>query len=129
VITMIPAAYPTYTPLIQGLLFLGLFLGTILSEVFCSGRLSDAIVRRLAKRNGGVRVAEMRLPLAFPAILLTGVGLVVWGVSLDKGWHWVVGQVGLFFCELPFSFLSLPPLTLSQSSRCIGVLWCGANMI
>ncbi|KAL2849042.1 major facilitator superfamily domain-containing protein [Aspergillus pseudodeflectus] len=96
VITMIPAAYPTYTPLIQGLLFLGLFLGTILSEVFCSGRLSDAIVRRLAKRNGGVRVAEMRLPLAFPAIVLTGVGLVVWGVSVQRNWHWVTGQVGLF---------------------------------
>ncbi|KAL2828827.1 major facilitator superfamily domain-containing protein, partial [Aspergillus pseudoustus] len=97
VITMIPAAYPTYTPLVQGLLFLGLFLGTVLSEVLCSGRLSDAIVRRLAKRNnGGVRVAEMRLPLAFPAILLTGVGLVVWGVSVDKGYHWMVGQVGLF---------------------------------
>ncbi|CEL03416.1 hypothetical protein ASPCAL04571 [Aspergillus calidoustus] len=96
VITMIPAAYPSYTPLIQGLLFLGLFLGTILSEVFCSGRLSDAIVRRLAKRNGGVRVAEMRLPLAFPAIVLTGVGLVVWGVSVQRNWHWVTGQVGLF---------------------------------
>ncbi|KAL3460324.1 major facilitator superfamily domain-containing protein [Aspergillus heterothallicus] len=96
VITMIPAAYATYTPLIQGLLFLGLFLGTIISEVLCSGRLSDAIVKRLAKRNGGVRVAEMRLPLAFPAILLTGVGLIVWGVSVDKGYHWMVGQVGLF---------------------------------
>ncbi|KAJ0425378.1 major facilitator superfamily domain-containing protein [Aspergillus carlsbadensis] len=97
VITMIPAAYPSYTPLIQGLLFLGLFLGTIISEVLCSGRLSDAIVRRLAKRNGGVRVAEMRLPLAFPAIVLTGVGLVVWGVSVQRNWHWVAGQVGLFF--------------------------------
>jgi hypothetical protein len=120
VITMIPAAYPSYTPLIQGLLFLGLFLGTILSEVFCSGRLSDAIVRRLAKRNGGVRVAEMRLPLAFPAIVLTGVGLVVWGVSVQRNWHWVTGQVGLFLCMSPFpdfffslSF-SLPHLTFSQ---------------
>jgi hypothetical protein len=131
VITMIPAAYPSYTPLIQGLLFLGLFLGTILSEVFCSGRLSDAIVRRLAKRNGGVRVAEMRLPLAFPAILLTGVGLVVWGVSLDKGWHWAVGQVGLFFCEslfFPFLFSLCPPhqhLALPYLFSCLArALYC-----
>lgn len=71
VITMVPAAYEKYTPLIQGLLFLGLFIGTVVSEVCCSGRLSDYIVGKLAKRNGGVRVAEMRLWLAYPAILLT----------------------------------------------------------
>lgn len=74
VITMIPAAYPTYTPLIQGLLFLGLFLGTFLSEIGCSGRLSDFIVEKLSKRNGNIRVPEMRLWLAYPAILIsTGV--------------------------------------------------------
>lgn len=72
VVTMVPAAYPNYSPLIQGLLFLGLFLGTIFSEIFCSGRLSDYIVDRLAKKNGNVRVAEMRLWLAYPAIVLTG---------------------------------------------------------
>ncbi|KAF7173595.1 hypothetical protein CNMCM5623_005856 [Aspergillus felis] len=73
VITMVPAAYASYTPLIQGLLFLGLFLGTVTSEICCSGRLSDYIVERLAKRNGSVRVAEMRLWLAYPAILTTAV--------------------------------------------------------
>ncbi|KAL3470692.1 major facilitator superfamily domain-containing protein [Aspergillus californicus] len=96
VITMVPAAYPQYSPLIQGLLFLGLFLGTIISEITCSGRLSDAIVRRLAKKNGGVRVAEMRIWLAYPAILLTAVGLILFGVSIDKSYHWMVGQVAFF---------------------------------
>ena len=71
IITMVPAAYANYSPLIQGLLFLGLFLGTIISEICCSGRLSDYIVKRLAKRNGGVRIAEMRLWLAYPAIVVT----------------------------------------------------------
>ncbi|KAF4152129.1 hypothetical protein CNMCM6069_002551 [Aspergillus lentulus] len=96
VITMVPAAYASYTPLIQGLLFLGLFLGTVTSEICCSGRLSDYLVGRLAKRNGSVRVAEMRLWLAYPAILVTAVGLVVWGVSIDKNYHWIVGQVAFF---------------------------------
>ncbi|KAL5343166.1 major facilitator superfamily domain-containing protein [Aspergillus crustosus] len=96
VITMVPAAYPQYSPLIQGLLFLGLLLGTVISEICCSGRLSDAIVNRLAKRNGGVRVAEMRIWLAFPAILLTAVGLILFGVSIDKSYHWMVGQVAFF---------------------------------
>jgi hypothetical protein len=71
VITMVPAAYANYTPLIQGLLFLGLFLGTVLSEIGCSGRLSDFIVERLSKKNSNIRVPEMRLWLAYPAILIT----------------------------------------------------------
>jgi hypothetical protein len=71
VITMVPAAYATYSPLIQGMLFLGLLLGTVISEVCFSGRLSDYIVNKLSKRNGNIRVPEMRLWLAYPAILLT----------------------------------------------------------
>lgn len=96
VITMAPAAYAEYTPLIQGLLFIGLLLGTVFSEVFCSGSLSDWIVARLAKKNGGVRVPEMRLWLAYPALVITAVGLIVWGISIDKGYHWMVGQVAFF---------------------------------
>ncbi|KAL8931080.1 MAG: hypothetical protein Q9208_000183 [Pyrenodesmia sp. 3 TL-2023] len=60
IITMIPAAYVQYSPQIQGLLFLGLLLGTLFSEIFMSGRLSDYIVTRLAKQNNGVRLPEMR---------------------------------------------------------------------
>ncbi|KAJ5177413.1 Major facilitator superfamily domain general substrate transporter [Penicillium coprophilum] len=96
VITMVPAAYASYTPLIQGLLFLGLFLGTVISEMGCSGRLSDFIVERLSRKNGNIRVPEMRLWLAYPAILITTVGLIVWGVSIDKNYHWIVGQVAFF---------------------------------
>lgn len=35
----------------------------------------------------------MRLWLSYPAILLTAVGLIVWGISVDKKYHWIVGQV------------------------------------
>ncbi|KAJ5609329.1 Major facilitator superfamily domain general substrate transporter [Penicillium herquei] len=96
VITMVPSAYAEYTPLVQGLLFLGLFLGTIVSEICCSGRLSDYIVTRLSNRNGTLPMAEMRLWLAYPAILITAVGLIVWGVSIDQNYHWIVGQIALF---------------------------------
>ena len=71
IITSIPAAYAQYSPQIQGLLFLGLILGTVFSETFCSGRLSDLLVAKMAKRNNDVRVAEMRLWLAYPAALLS----------------------------------------------------------
>jgi len=96
VITMLPAAYLDYSPLIQGLLFIGLLLGTLFAELLIGGRLSDVIVARLARKNGGVRMPEMRLWLAYPAGLLTAIGLILWGVSVDKGYHWMVGQVALF---------------------------------
>lgn len=71
IITMLPAAYASYSPQTQGLLFLGLLLGTLFAELFCSGRASDYIMLRLAKKNNGVRVPEMRLWLAYPAALLS----------------------------------------------------------
>ena len=71
IITMIPSAYVQYSPQIQGLLFIGLLLGTLASEIFCSGRLSDWIVLKLTRRNDNIRVAEMRLWLAYPAALLS----------------------------------------------------------
>jgi hypothetical protein len=69
--SMIPAAYAQYPPHIQGLLVIGLLLGTLVSEFCFSGRLSDVIVERLARKNDGVRVAEMRLWLVYPAALLS----------------------------------------------------------
>lgn len=71
IITMLPAAYVSYSPQIQGLLFIGLLLGTLFSEIVCSGRLSDSIVSKLTKKNDGIRVPEMRLWLAYPAALLS----------------------------------------------------------
>ena len=72
IVTMVPSAYANYSPLIQGLLFLGLFIGTLFAEIFFSGKLSDYIGARLAKRNSGERTPEMRLFLAYPAIVLSG---------------------------------------------------------
>ncbi|KAL9117667.1 MAG: hypothetical protein Q9187_005796 [Circinaria calcarea] len=61
IITMLPTAYAQYSPQVQGLLFLGLLLGTIFSEIFCAGRLSDWLCIKLTKRNNNIKVAEMRL--------------------------------------------------------------------
>lgn len=83
VITMVPAAYASYSPLIQGLLFLGLLIGTVVSEICCSGRLSDYIVKKLSKHNGNVRVAEMRLWLAYPAVLMTASEFSVCDLAVD----------------------------------------------
>ncbi|KAJ9664904.1 hypothetical protein H2201_004956 [Coniosporium apollinis] len=96
VITFLPVAYIQYTPQQQGLLFIGLILGTLVAEFAMSGALSDKIIMRLSKKNNGIRVAEMRLWLAYPAALLSAIGLIVWGISVDRAWHWMVGQVAFF---------------------------------
>lgn len=96
IITMLPAAYVDYPPQIQGLLFIGLLLGTLFGEIFCSGRLSDYIVLKLALKNHGIRTPEMRLWLAYPAATLSAIGLIIWGISVDQLYHWMVGQVAFF---------------------------------
>ena len=93
VITMLPAAYVEYSPQIQGLLFIGLLVGTLVAELFFSGRLSDYIVK-LARRKGTV-LPETRLWLAYPAAMLSAIGLIVFGISVDKGYHWIVGQIAM----------------------------------
>ncbi|KAJ4351146.1 uncharacterized protein N0V89_006485 [Didymosphaeria variabile] len=90
VTTMFPVAYAQYSPQIQGLLFLGLIIGSLVSELFFSGALSDRIVLKAAKANNGIRTAESRLWLAYPAILLSSVGLILWGISVDRQYHWML---------------------------------------
>lgn len=82
IITMLPAAYLSYPPHIQGLLFLGLLLGTLFAELFCSGKLSDSIMLKLARKNNGIRVPEMRLWLAYPAAVLSA-GMAFFCLSLS----------------------------------------------
>jgi MFS family permease len=96
---MEPAAYVDYKLQIQGLFFLGLIVGVVLAEIFCSGRLSDWVVRRLTLENGGERFPEMRLWLGYPAAVSSSTGLILWGLSIDRKWHWMTGQVAFFLCE------------------------------
>ena len=101
-LTMFPVAYPDFAPDIQGLLMIGLILGTVISEVLVSGRLSDWIVIKLAQRNGNIRTPEMRLWLWYPATIFVMIGLIVWGKSIDAGWHWITGQIAWFLCNLHY---------------------------
>lgn len=66
---MLPGAYPDYNPQVQGLLFLGFIIGTLISEMLFSGGLSDYLVQRSALKNNGIRIPEKRLLLYFPAAI------------------------------------------------------------
>lgn len=81
------------------MLFIGLIVGTLFSEIFCSGRLSDWLVAKLAARANSTKTPEMRIWLLYPAAVLTSVGLVLWGVSIENNYHWMVGQVAFALCK------------------------------
>jgi hypothetical protein len=109
---MEPAAYIDYKLQVQGLFFIGLIVGIVLAEIFCSGRLSDWVVRRLASKNGGERVPEMRLWLGYPAAVTSSIGLIVWGLSIDREWHWITGQIAFFLCRSRWKPASAAVLTI-----------------
>ncbi|KAF9776881.1 hypothetical protein IL306_004869 [Fusarium sp. DS 682] len=76
-----------------GLMSLGPFVGNVLGSVY-GGVLGDWVVVKLAKRNKGIFEPEMRLHILLLPALLTGGGLVLFGVSADKGWHWIYPSIG-----------------------------------
>lgn len=89
IMSLFPDAYANKSPEIQGLLLLGLLVGLLGAELFCSGQLSDKIMVYLTRRNGGERLPEMRLFLAVPSIVLSSIGLVLWACPLTvrgSGW-------------------------------------------
>jgi len=98
-------------------------VGTLVSEVLYSGSLSDWIVIKLAKRNNHQKTPEMRIWLTYPAVILTAVGLVVWGVSIDREYHWMVGQVALAICKSDRMILSF-----STSANCCYKVGAGVQM-
>ncbi|KAK3906044.1 hypothetical protein C8A05DRAFT_41108 [Staphylotrichum tortipilum] len=50
---------------------------------------SDILAARLTKRNGGVREAEMRLGVLFPAVLAAPAGQVLFGIAAARDLHWI----------------------------------------
>lgn len=68
-------------------LYIGLIVGTVVSEVLCLGRLSDWLIITLAKRRDNTKTPDMRLLLSYPAAILTAIDLILWGVSVDRGYH------------------------------------------
>jgi MFS family permease len=111
---MLPGAYPDYNPQVQGLLFLGFIVGTLISEMLFSGGLSDYLVQRTARKNNGERIPEKRLLLYFPAaickfsfhcagatnvsciVTVTTIGLILFGCTVQFNWHWFIAQIATF---------------------------------
>ncbi|KAK0392282.1 hypothetical protein NLU13_1778 [Sarocladium strictum] len=76
-----------------GLMLVGPFIGNALGCLY-AGLLGDWIGVFLAKRNNGVFEPEFRLwLLVFPSIVMGG-GLILYGASIERGWHWIFPNIG-----------------------------------
>ncbi|OAL45661.1 MFS general substrate transporter [Pyrenochaeta sp. DS3sAY3a] len=77
----------------QGLVFLGPCIGNLIGSLLC-GNLNDALARWTSRRNGGVFEPEMRLPVVLFPALLVPTGLLMFGLGVHNGVHWIVPTIG-----------------------------------
>ncbi|KAF4556633.1 Hypothetical protein D9617_1g085110 [Elsinoe fawcettii] len=85
-----------FKPYQSGLCFISGFIGTLFG-IFGGGQASDWVADYFTRRNGGVREPEMRLPAMMLGLIATPVGLVLYGVGIEKQLHWIVATLGLGF--------------------------------
>ncbi|KAK7215766.1 hypothetical protein V2G26_003769 [Clonostachys chloroleuca] len=91
-----------------GLSYLSCCIGVLVGAIF-SGRLSDWLTIKLARRNNGVMEAEHRLwPFAI-CVIVVPASLILWGVGAQHGVHWF----GLVFAMGCLAFTSSVGITLS----------------
>lgn len=83
-----------FAPWQAGLCFVSGFIGTMLG-IFFGGTLSDAVADFFTRRNGGIRLPEMRLPAITIGLIYSPVALVLYGVGIDQKLHWMVPTIGL----------------------------------
>ncbi|KAH7401389.1 major facilitator superfamily domain-containing protein [Pyrenochaeta sp. MPI-SDFR-AT-0127] len=76
-----------------GYMNLGPFVGNLFGS-FYTGILSDLSVKWLARRNKGYYEPEMRLYLLLPPALFMAGGQIMFGVTTDKGMHWIFPSIG-----------------------------------
>jgi MFS family permease len=72
-----------------GLVYLSPFIGGVLGTAV-AGRVSDVIVRFMARRNDGVYEPEFRLVMAIPIAITSVIGLMGFGWSAHERDNWFV---------------------------------------
>ncbi|KAM7208968.1 Major facilitator superfamily domain containing protein [Naviculisporaceae sp. PSN 640] len=78
-----------FNALQTGLVYISPFIGGILGTAV-AGKVSDIIVKAMARRNGGLYEPEFRLVMAIPVAISTVIGLMGFGWSAQVGDHWIV---------------------------------------
>lgn len=88
-----------FTPLQVGLVYISPFVGGVLGTAV-AGKVSDLVVRFMARKNDGVYEPEFRLLMALPITLSTVIGLMGFGWSAEERDNWIVPTV--FFGVISF---------------------------
>ncbi|KAK7592431.1 hypothetical protein V3481_007048 [Fusarium oxysporum f. sp. vasinfectum] len=76
-----------FKPSMVGLSYLSCCFGTVVGSLV-SGRMSDWLTIKLARRNNGVMEAEHRLWPLMICVVLVPTSLLLWGVGAQQGVHW-----------------------------------------
>lgn len=95
--------YYHFDALQTGLMYISPFIGGVLGTAV-AGKVSDVIVKAMARRNGGLYEPEFRLVMALPIAVTTVIGLMGYGWSAQMRDAWIVPTVFLgvisFGCSL-----------------------------
>ncbi|KAI0192689.1 major facilitator superfamily domain-containing protein [Xylaria flabelliformis] len=95
-----------WTVINSGLFAIAAVVGYALAVPFTSS--SDRLAAYFTKRNNGIREAEMRLGVMLPAMLIGPAGIILYGITAEKGLHWVLyfvgGAMSYFAAYFYFSF-------------------------
>ena len=81
-----------FNALQTGLVYISPFVGGVLGTAV-AGKVSDVIVKAMARRNGGLYEPEFRLVMAAPIAVTTVLGLMGFGWSAQVGQHYMVPTV------------------------------------
>ncbi|KAI1381254.1 putative MFS transporter [Hypoxylon crocopeplum] len=76
----------------SGLFSIAAVVGYGLAIPFTSS--SDRLAAYFTKRNDGMREAEMRLGVMLPAMLIGPAGIVLYGMTAERGLHWICFFIG-----------------------------------
>jgi hypothetical protein len=88
-----------FTSLQVGLVYISPFVGGVLGTAV-AGKISDIVVRYMARKNDGVYEPEFRLVMAIPIAISTTIGLMGFGWSAEEKNNWAVPTI--FFGVISF---------------------------
>lgn len=104
-----------FTSLQAGLVYISPFVGGVLGTAV-AGKVSDVIVRWMARRNGGIYEPEFRLVMAIPIAIFTVIGLMGYGWSAQERDAWIVPTVFFGFISFGCSLGSTTSITFAVDS-------------
>jgi MFS family permease len=104
-----------FTSLQTGLVYISPFVGGILGTAV-AGKISDIMVRYLARKNGGIYEPEFRLVMGIPIALTTTIGLMGYGWSAQERDLWIVPTIFFGLISFGCSLGSTTAITFAVDS-------------